>query len=933
MATADLFSQPTMTAQEFIGKWRGTRFGERQASQAWFLDLLRVVGHPDPATFNDPDKFTFEKPVLGGFADAYLEGKFVWEFKRDERQLGTGFDQLLRYQVYLKTPPLLVVSSFQTIRIQTNFRGKETQTHQIPIVQLGDPVQLRKLQDVFFDPGALEPQRTVEEVTQETALLFGRIVQAMERSNGSVDSERLARYLNQVVFCLYAEDAGLLPEGVFTAMIARYGNRPSMFNRAVSSLFGEMADGGLFGLEEILHFNGDLFNQTDTVELSASALQILSEDSDKNWSDIEPSIFGTLFEGALDASKRAQLGAHYTGADDIMLVIEPVIMRPLRLEWEATQLAALEMIDMGARDDALKLVQSFRGQLASVRVLDPACGSGNFLYVALRSLLDLEREVIDFTIRQNWQATQPTVKPDQMLGIEISPYAAELARTALWIGYIQWNQANGFGYTPRPILTPLSNIQQVDAILAYDADGNPTEPEWPDADFIVGNPPFLGHFPFREQLGDDYVNAVYELYGERIPNSSDICCYWFEKARAQIEAGKSKRAGLLATQSIRSEYSRSVLERIKDSGDIFHVVSDKEWRSGDYGTASVHISIICFDDGTEASRALDGAYTIDINANLTKGPDLTQAKRLKENAGISFIGIIRVGPFEITHEVAEDMLAQPNVHGKPNSDVIKRWMIGRDINQTNRDMWIIDFGVDMSEEDAALYEAPFEHVLANVKPTRINNRMRRRAELWWLHGSPAPRMREALAGLPRYIGTSLTSQHRMFKFIDGDVLPDATVTVFGRDDYYFFGIMQSRVHTLWAEGVGTQLEDRPRYTPTTCFETFPFPTPEDGQREAIATAAGRLNELRENWLNPKDMLGAPVLSDNQLRKRTLTNLYNQNPTWLQDAHAKLDAAVIDAYGWPQDLTEEELLDRLLALNLERAETEENGNTTENDSQE
>ena len=248
-------------------------------------------------------------------------------------------------------------------------------------------------------------------------------------------------------------------------------------------------------------------------------------------------------------------------------------------------------------------------------------------------------------------------------------------------------------------------------------------------------------------------------------------------------------------------------------------------------------------------------------------------------------------------------------------------MIGRDINQTPRNMWIIDFGVDMSEDDAALYEAPFEYVMANVKPGRDNHRDSRARENWWLHGRPRPGMRQALGGLSRYIGTSMVSRHRIFAWIDGDVLPDATMIVFARDDDYFFGILQSRIHLAWASGAGTQLEDRPRYTPTTCFEMFPFPKPTDEQREAIATAAYELNRLRENWLNPTDLFGNPALDADQLRRRTLTNLYNQYPAWLANAHERLDATVAAAYGWPPDLRDGEILERLLDLNLERAAVE------------
>ncbi len=901
---------PRMRPDEFAAKWRNVEFGEKQASQEMFLDICALIGHPTPVEYGDNQVFTFEKWVPGGFADAFLEGSFGWEFKGSDADLKSGLDQLLRYQVHLKTPPLLIVSSFRTIWIQTNFPGMETVRHEIPVGELDQQTNLEKLRYAFFAPSQLRPNRSVDAVTRETADLFQAIVSDMERHNE--DPEKLARYLNQLVFCLYAEDAGLLPGNPFSQVVRQHFRNPELFDQAIRGLFRQMADGGMFGATQIAHFNGDLFSDADTVELSGAALQRLGEATRKNWRNIEPSIFGTLFERALDASKRAHLGAHYTSAEDIMLVVEPVVMAPLRGEWEAAQREVGNLLAEENEDGARVRLGEFQQRLFEVEVLDPACGSGNFLYLALRSLLDLEKEVIDFAATNGWGNLTPTVKPDQMLGLEINPYAAELARTALWIGYIQWHQNNGFPYDHRPILTPLSSIEKTDAILAESDASNPREPEWPPAEFIIGNPPFLGHFPFREQLGDAYVNAVYALYGSRIPNSSDLCCYWFEKARAQIESGKSRRAGLLATQAIRFQSNRPVLSHIKDSGDIFAAISDQNWI---LDGAAVHISIVCFDDGSETDRILDGRQVSIINTDLTAGADLTRAKPLSKNRNLAFQGIGKVGDFDISEAVATGMLAQPNPHGRPNTDVIRRWVNGVDITQRPRNVWVIDFGVDMPLADAALYEAPFEYVKEKVMPERVKNKMRWRAENWWLHGYPATTMRRTLSPLKRYIGTSVTAKHRFFVWLTGDMLPSNLVVAVASGDDYMFGVLHSRIHITWASAMGSQLREAQsglRYTPTTCFETFPFPEPTGEQREAIAEAARELNRLRENWLNP------PSLSESALKKRTLTNLYNARPTWLQLVHERLDQAVLDSYGWAEDLSEQEILERLLTLNLERA---------------
>ena len=913
-----LTTVPTITAQQFVDKWRNVQFGEKQASQEMFLDLCKLVGHPSPVDYGNSDVFTFEKWVPGGFADAYLEERFGWEFKGSDDQLTGAFDQLLRYQVYLKTPPLLIVSSFRTILIRTNFPGMETVLHEIPVPSLTRVEQLEKLRNTFFNPDLFRPLRTVEDVTRETATLFSDIVADMEGHD--VDPEKLARYLNQIIFCLYAEDAGLLPDGLFTNIVKQQFRNPGRFDQVVSNLFHQMAGGGFFGADDIAHFNGDLFHDAGAIQLSTNALQRLVEATDRNWSNIEPSVFGTLFERAIDASKRAQAGAHYTSAADIMLVIEPVIMDPLLGEWEKAREEAGRLLDDDNRDGALARLAAFQERLASVKVLDPASGSGNFLYLSLRSLLDLEKRVIDFAAGQGWYDLVPTVKPDQMLGLEINPYAAELASTALWIGYIQWHQANGFPYANVPILTPLDTIRQTDAILDLSDPDNPSEPKWPPAEFIVGNPPFLGGKLLRTNLSDEYVDVLLDWYAGRVPGEADLVCYWFDKARIMLESGLARRAGLLATQGIRGSANRRVLRRIKETGDIFMAWSDHPWI---LDGAAVHISMVGFDGGFEPTRQLNGSPVESINANLSTGADLTLAARLTENAGIAFMGDTKGGPFDIPASLATEMIASPNPHNRSNAEVIKPWVNGRDITDRPRGMWIIDFA-DMPAEQAALYEAPFEYVNQYVRPRREVSRSK--ISKWWVHERSRPEMRNALGNIKRYIATPRVSKYRLFVWLPNCVVTDSATIAIASDDDYFFGVLHSRIHELWALAMGTQLESRPRYTPTTCFETFPFPEPTDAQRDAIAHAAAELNHLRENWLNPVDTYGNPALDANQLRRRTLTNLYNQRPTWLANAHATLDAAVADAYGWPADLPDAAILERLLALNLERAEEEREATT-------
>jgi hypothetical protein len=455
----------------------------------------------------------------------------------------------------------------------------------------------------------------------------------------------------------------------------------------------------------------------------------------------------------------------------------------------------------------------------------------------------------------------------------------------------------------------------MDAILAYDASGHPVEPEWPKADVIIGNPPFLGGKRLRNELGDEYVKNLFLLYKDQVPPEADLVCYWFEKARQAITSNSVQRAGLLATQGIRGGANRKVLERIKQTGDIFWARSDRDWI---LDGANVHVSMIGFDKGVQLSRELDGKLVTAIHSNLTALINITRAQRLPENSNLSFMGVTPAGPFDISGDLARQMLAaKGNPNGRPNSDVIHPYFNGIDLTTRTRDVWIIDFAM-MSENGAALYELPFEYVKSKVYPLRSLNNRKAYRDRWWIHAEARPAMRSALESLSRYIGTSMVAKHRMFSWIPSDVVPANLIIIIARSDDYFFGVLHSRPHGLWASYLGTALEDRPRYTPTTTFETYPFPWPpgqepwDDHHLQAISAASQELVHLRDAWLNP------PGISDADLKKRTLTNLYNQRPTWLQLAHKKLDAAVFAAYGWPVDLTDEQILERLLELNLQRA---------------
>lgn len=971
-----------MTPQQFVAKWQAVELSERSACQQHFLDLCELLGQPKPAEA-DPEGawYTFERGVRkseggSGWADVWMKGHFGWEYKGKLKNLAAAYRQLLLYREDLENPPLLVVCDMDRFEIHTNFTGTLKTIHAFDLNELGEPKNLDVLRKLFTDPNALKPGVTAEVVTEQAADLIGQLADGMR--NRDIPAPQAAHFLMKLMFCMFAEDINLLPNKVFTRIMetATKGGAKGLvdasagqkFARLLRDLFEAMSHGGMFGTDEILHFNGGLFSDAEVIDLTPGEMLKLRDISRLDWGGLEPSIFGTLFERTLDPEKRSKIGAHYTSRQDIVTLLDPVVMQPLRREWAKVKCECEELTSdlASAKTAAAKrkkiqqrdtILRQFVERLAHVTVLDPACGSGNFLYVALHLLLDFEKEVISFASRQGI-GLLPQVRPTQLAGIEINAYAQELASVVIWIGYLQWMHYNGFNAPSDPVLEPIESIRRMDAILDQSDPQNPKEPEWPNADFIVGNPPFLGDKMMRGGLGDDYVNALRLHYADRIPGQSDLCCYWFELARNAIQIGKCRRAGLLATQGVRGGANRRVLERINDSGSIFWAVSDRDWI---LDGATVHVSMIGFDDGTEATKTLDGEVVSSIHSNLRSGSkcDVTTAKSLSENQSVCYLGVMKAGSFDIDEAEAVLMLHGPNAHRVPNSDVLRPRLTARDILQRADIGWIVDFGCAATAEEASCYEMPWKYVETHVRPERVGNRRRRLAEHWWIHGEPRPGLRKSLLGLSRFIVTPEVSKHRVFVWLDSVYLADHQTRAFAFDDDCSLGVLHSRVHEVWSRSQGTQLREREsgfRYTPSTCFETFPFPYQTESQRSVVAATAKALCELRSNWLNPPDWTKTEELEfpgsadgpwnryidtatvDNRgigtvryprlvpmdadcatkLKRRTLTNLYNERPTWLDLAHRKLDEAVFAAYGWPVDLSDDELLARLLELNLSRA---------------
>jgi type II restriction/modification system DNA methylase subunit YeeA len=901
-----------MTPDEFIRKWSPSELTERQGSHSHFNDVCALVSQKPPAEADSKAEwFCFDKHVakhLGGkgFADVWMDGHFGWEYKGKHKDLGAAYEQLVQYKDDLGNPPLLVACDFERIIIHTNFTGTKPDTHTITLADLERPDKREVLYNVFFATDKLKPGHIEQLVTEKVAAHIAQIAESV-RSRG-IDPTDVAHFLDRIVFCLFAQNVRLLPEQLFTTIVAKSSSDPKRFSKLIGELFTQMANGGDFGAETIRHFNGNLFDTSPVLELTLDEIKAIESAAAFDWRNVDPSIFGTLFERGLDPAKRAQIGAHYTSRIDIETIVEPVVMQPLCREWDATRARADKLLASDAKKSRAKAEQEILGfleRLRTVRVLDPAGGSGNFLYVTLQKLLDLEKEANDYLGKSGFTPQFPHVNPLQLYCIEINSYAHDLAQMTVLIGYIQWLTAHGYGFPAEPILQRLDrNFFCMDAVLT----ANGKEVDWPKVDFIVSNPPFLGGKKMRSELSDDYIDKLFTLWADRVPREADLCCYWLEKARQQIADGKCTRAGLLATQRIRTGANRKVIQHIKKSGGIYFAESDRDWI---LDGANVHVSMIGFDNGEDKSRVLDGKSVSEINSNLTAAAaDLTEARKISKNSGIAFMGDTKVGPFEIPETMAREWMPLRNPNGKPNSDVVLPWANGLEVTRQPQHLWIVDFPPGMSEAEAAQYEKPFEYIRQYVKPMRATARSGDRTGVaWWIHQRPRPDMRAALTRLKRYIATPCVSKHRIFVWLDTSILPDHQLIVFARDDDFFFGVLHSRLHRVWALATCGRLETRPQYTPTTTFETFPLPEPTREQAATIAIAAKELIEQRNN-----------VLNDPNGDAKTLTALYNKlekgNASWLSNAHRVLDEAVFAAYGWPIELTDEQILERLLALNQE-----------------
>ncbi|MDD1962124.1 class I SAM-dependent DNA methyltransferase [Pseudomonas sp. 39004] len=1033
----------------FLNRWSKAGGTERANYQLFLTELCSLLDLPLPEPAGDDTRdnaYVFERRVIinqpdgssnNGFIDLYKRGSFVLEAKQTGKTLdSSGWDKAMlkahnqadQYARALpaeegRPPFILVVDVGRNIELYAEFsRSGATYTpypdarnHRIRLDDLRKEEIRERLRAVWLDPLSLDPARRSARVTREIADQLGKLAKSLEAAGHS--PQLVASFLMRALFTMFAEDVNLLPERSFTELLQRLKNKPDTFAPMLEHLWQTMNSGGFSPILEstILKFNGGLFAEAQAIPLDRDQMELLLQASKANWRYVEPAIFGTLLERALNPRERHKLGAHYTPRAYVERLVLPTVIEPLRSEWKEVQVAALTYEGQGKHKEAIAEIRAFHRHLCDVRVLDPACGSGNFLYVTLEHMKRLEGEVLnllhDLGESQGLLELEGiTVDPHQFLGLEVNPRAARIAEMVLWIGYLQWHfRTHGKINPPEPVLRDFHNIEHRDALIVYDTlellrdetgkpitrwDGittktspvtgervpdesaqveqyiyrNPRKAEWPQADYIVGNPPFIGNKRMRAALGDGYVNAVRSTWAD-MPESADFVMYWWNIAASKAQNNLTKNFGFITTNSIKQSFNRKIVDQyLSDKAQpvsLIFAVPDHPWVDSGDG-AAVRISMTVGTAGRHPGTHLSLAneyqtgsdeYNVElvprenrINPDLTLGADLSSSNRLASNRGLSGQGIKLVGDgFYIRSE--DGITGKNPVTNMP----IARKVIGpKDVlNGTNGRLAIDFFGLTepQARESSAV---AFQKLLTEVKPLRDQNPRKSIREQWWKFAWDRPVIRNGLIGLTRYIATLETTKHRAFTFIPADCLWDGSLFGIASDDAFLLGVLSSRAHTLWALTAGADLGPTPRYNNTVCFEPFPFPETTPEQQAQIRDLAERLDTHRK-----RQQAQHPEL--------TLTSIYNvleklrgEEPlttkektiheqglvSLLRELHDELDRVVLTAYGWDeladklvgkpgattplpdkteaQTEAEEELLRRLVALNSERAAEEVRG---------
>jgi hypothetical protein len=1032
---------PNVTFDDFIARWTDSSGAERANKDAFLVDLCDALGveRPNPTT-GDPqrDTYVFEKDVAisheGGKTtigriDLYKHDFFLLEAKQGSeilsKKLGTArrgtpswniamqdaYGQALGYARTLGTPPpfLIICDIGYCFDLYASFDGSGDY-RKWPDA-LASRIYLRDLEkhagtfrNIFTDPHALDQSKIAAHVTREIAGYIADLARALEAAGHK--PELVAQFLMRCLFTMFAEDVELIQKGLFAnALRERWIENPALFQPEVENLWQTMNEGGdLFGVGRILRFNGGLFAEPFALALTRQQLLILGLAAASDWRDVEPAIFGTLLERALDPKERHRLGAHFTPRAYVERLVRPTIEEPIRAEWEAVR-AEVRLIMSEAKSDddrkamvaARKPVYAFYDKLTETRVLDPACGSGNFLYVTLDLFKRIENEILallhDLGDTAIFNLHGRSVTPEQFLGIEIKPWAKEIAELVLWIGYLQWQIRNRgwMTHVPEPVLHNYHNIECRDAVLAYDrvepamnAEGNPInrwdaetmkkhpatgedvpdetarvpimkyvnprKAEWPQADYIVGNPPFIGNKRMREALGDGYVEALRKSHGG-VPKSADYVMFWWARAAEAVKKTQVLRFGLITTNSISQSAATKIVHNAIATGaaTLIFAIPDHPWvDSTDGADVRVAMTVIGRSSNglgrllTLASESTDGAglpiLHFDeqvgvIDARLRIGAPLFTSKPLISNSAVCYMGITLVGAgFNFPEERVRAL--DPVDFAR-----VRAFVTGRDLTQTAQRRFVIDlYGIaesDAREKHATLYQWLWDRIRpARVAKAENGKDAAAYADKWWLFAKPRPDLRNAMVGLHRYIATPETSKHRFFVFLQSEALPDHSIFAIATADACVLAELSSRIHIVWSSKAGSRLGvgNDLRYRNRVCFEPFPFPTPSDSLKQRIRELGEQLDahRKRQQELHPElTITGMYNVLEKLRSEEKLTAkeevIHEQGlVSILKQIHDELDAAVFDAYGWPHDLTDEQILERLVVLNAERAEEEKHG---------
>jgi hypothetical protein len=1038
--------------KNFVTRWEDSGAAERANYQLFLSELCELIDvpHPDPATPDtSANAYVFERAVTfhhgdgtssSGRIDLYKRGCYVLEAKQGagappeeeslskevqalKRKMSKGIgrrgsstwdDAMLRArgqaEQYARAlpaeegrPPFLVVVDVgHSIELFSEFSCTggtyipfpAPGSHRIFMQDLENEEVRQRLHAVWTDPTSLDPTRRSARVTGEIAKRLAKLAVSLEKTDA--DTHTVAGFLMRCLFTMFAEDVGLLTKGSFTRLIESLRDSPEQFVPMVEELWDRMNRGGFSTSmrANILRFNGGLFEDGKALPLTRDQLLLLIEAAQSDWRDVEPAIFGTLLERALDPVERHKLGAHYTPRAYVERLVMPTVINPVRADWESVHTAATVYANDGDTKKAVAEIKKFHHKLVNIRVLDPACGSGNFLYVTLEHLKRIEGEVFDMLDALGerqivLEMSGGTVDPHQLLGIEVNPRAAAIAELVLWIGTLQWHFRNGGNVNPpQPIIRNFHNIECRDALIEWDSvepkldddgqpithwDGRTTKPhpvtgkevpdesaqtpvlnyinprraEWPEADYIVGNPPFIGNKRMRQTLGDGYVDVLRHAY-DSVPASVDYVMYWWHRAANLARANILRRFGLITTNSITQTQSGQVVRnqfKAKNHLSLAYAIPDHPWVDAELG-AAVRISMTVAVRGdilgtlghvvSEKGHSREGS-SVSINEQKGKiSPDFSIGATaistipLRANDRLCWQGCKLVGKhFQIAPEKRETILKE-----QPECQVwLKTYWAGSDITKSRRLRYVIDlFG--LHEEEARL-QVPllYQHLRDWVYPERKHNKDKTFREKWWLFGRPRPELRAANAGLHRFIVTSEVAKFHTFQFLQWpEDLIDGSIIGVSLSDAFHLGVLSSRIHNSWSLTTGGRLESRPRYQNGPCFDPFPFPSPTLEQELRIRDLGEQLDAHRKSRQAEHadiTMTGMYNVLEKLRSGETLTakeKVIHEHGlvSVLKQIHDDLDAAVFDAYGWPADLSDEQILEKLVALNAERAAEEAKG---------